>query len=158
MKQNIIETILGAIVILVAGFFLVFAYKTADLNSVDGYTVYAEFDNSDGLISGTDVRISGVNVGSVSGVSLNKENYRAKATLSIDHAVKLPYDTAAVISSEGLLGGKYLSLEPGADEEMLDEGDTIEFTQATPSLEKLIGQAIFSMNSSKESDTSTADE
>lgn len=153
MKQNIIETILGAVVILVAGFFLVFAYQTADLNSVDGYTVYAEFDNSDGLLVGTDVRISGVNIGSISAISLNKDNYRAKATLSIDHTVSLPYDTAAVIASEGLLGGKYLSLEPGADEEMLDEGDTIEFTQTTPSLEKLIGQAIFSMNGSKDSET-----
>lgn len=150
MKQNIIETILGAVVILIAGFFLVFAYKTADIKSVDGYTVYAEFDNSDGLLAGTDVRISGVNVGSIQNIELNKENYRARATLSIDDSVQLPFDTAAVISSEGLLGGKYLSLEPGADEEALEDGDTIEFTQATPSLEKLIGQAIFSMKSSQD--------
>lgn len=153
MKQNVIETVLGAIVLLVALFFLIFAYNTADLNKVDGYTIYANFSNIDGIKAGNDIRISGVKVGSIDSITLDEDTYRARIKMLIDDSVKLPYDTVAIISSEGLLGGKYLGLEPGGDEEFLDNGDEIEYTQSTPSLEKLIGQVIYSISDNKEEET-----
>lgn len=150
MKQNVIETVLGAVVLLVALGFLVFAYGTADLQKVDGYTLYADFTSIDGVKSGNDIRISGVKVGSIDAITLNEDNYRAKIKMVIDEKIKLPLDTVAIISSEGLLGGKYLGLEPGGDEEFLADGDEIEYTQSTPSLEKLIGQVIYSVSDKKD--------
>lgn len=154
MKQNIIETILGAVVIVVAGVFLYFAYNTANLQKVDGYIVEAEFSTIEGLKVGGDIRISGVKIGSIVGLDLNPDNFLARASLSIDPSIKLPLDTVAIVTSEGLLGGKYLELQPGGDEELLENGDMIEYTQASPSLEKLIGQVLFSMDGQDKADKS----
>lgn len=145
MKRSVIETVLGAVVLLVAGFFLAFSYDTANVGSVDGYRVSADFSGIGGLKAGDDVQISGVKVGSVTEVELDPETYLARVHLSIDSGVKLPLDTAALISSESLLGGRYLALEPGGEEDMLEAGDVIEFTQAPQNLEQLLGQFIFSM-------------
>ncbi len=146
MKQSIFETILGAAVLFVAGFFLVFGYKTANLSAGSGgYEVVAYFSGIGGLQVGDDVQISGVKVGSVSALDLDQDNYLARVHLSISPEYKLPIDTAALISSESLLGGKFLLLEPGAEEEMLENGGRIEFTQAPQNLEQLLGQFIFSM-------------
>lgn len=150
MKQNVIETVLGAVVLLVALGFLVFAYGTADVRKIDGYTIFADFSSIDGIKAGNDVRISGVKVGTINRITLNEDNYRARIQMSIDNSIKLPLDTVAVISSESLLGGKYLGLEPGGDEEFLVDGDSIEYTQSTPSLEKLIGQVIYSVGDKKD--------
>ncbi len=145
MKRSVIETILGAVVLLVAGVFLFYSYKTANVKSVSGYSVTADFSGIGGLSIGDDVQISGVKVGSVISVALDPETYLAKVTMSIDPAVKLPEDTAALISSESLLGGRYLALEPGAAEEMIADGGRIPYTQAPQNLEQLLGQFIFSM-------------
>jgi phospholipid/cholesterol/gamma-HCH transport system substrate-binding protein len=146
MKRNVIETALGAVVIGVAAFFLAFSYKSADVAAGgDGFEVIANFSGIGGLKAGDDVQISGVKVGSVKGVDLDQNTYLARVSLSIDPAIKLPSDTAALISSESLLGGKYLALEPGADENLIPAGGTIQFTQAPQNLEQLLGQFIFSM-------------
>jgi phospholipid/cholesterol/gamma-HCH transport system substrate-binding protein len=146
MKYNVFETILGAVVLLVAGFFLSYGYKTANVSKgSDGYEVIAYFSGIGGLSVGDDVQISGVKVGTVSAVDLDQATYLARVHLAIAPEYKLPVDTAALISSESLLGGKYLALEPGADEEMLEDGGRIEFTQAPQNLEQLLGQFIFSM-------------
>ena len=149
MKRSVVETVLGAVVLFVAGFFLVFSYNTANVKKVGGYEVVADFSGIGGLAGGDDVLISGVKVGTVTGVALNPETYLARVHLSIDDAVKLPDDTAALISSESLLGGRYLALEPGASEDMLEPGDRIEYTQAPQNLEQLLGQFIFSMQKDK---------
>ena len=145
MRRNIIETVLGAVVLLVAGFFLVFAYTSADLHKVKGYLLTARFTSIGGLQNGADVRISGVKVGSVAGLTLDPATYLAVVHLSIDPAVKLPRDTVALVASESLLGGKYLSLEPGGDSDQLAPGARIEYTQSTPGFEQLLGQVIFSL-------------
>ena len=147
MKRSIIETVLGAVVLFTAGYFLLSSYSTADVGTPDGYKVYAEFSGIGGLGVGDEVQISGVKVGSVQDVRLDQESYLARVTVSVADGIELPIDTAALISSESLLGGKYLSLEPGSDELMLEEGDRIEFTQAPQNLEQLLGQFIFSMQS-----------
>lgn len=147
MRRNVIETVLGGVVLAVAAFFLAFAYKSADLRKVQGYELTANFSSITGLQSGADVRISGVKVGSVSALTLDPKSYQAVVHLSIDHTVKLPKDTAAVIASESLLGGKFLSLEPGGDPDMIKPNGRVEYTQSTPGLEQLLGQVIFSLQS-----------
>ncbi len=151
MKRSVIETILGAPVLLVAGVFLVFSYKTADVGSVDGMEITADFAGIGGLGIGDDVQISGVKIGIVTAVELIHDSYLARVHMSVDPAVELPVDTAALISSESLMGGRYLSLEPGAEEEIMASGDQVQYTQAPQNLEQLLGKFIFSMkNDSKE--------
>ncbi|MCB9963590.1 MAG: outer membrane lipid asymmetry maintenance protein MlaD [Rhodospirillales bacterium] len=157
MKRNIIETVIGAVVLFVAAFFLVFSYQTANVGAVSGYTVIADFPGIGGLKVGDDVQISGVKIGSVSDVRLNNETYLAQVTMSIDPSVKLPKDTAALISSESLMGGRYLALEPGADEDMIANGGRIEYTQAPQNLEQLLGKFIFSMSNDKKNDSNSAE-
>jgi len=149
MHRNVIETVMGAVVLAVALVFLGFAYTSANLSSTSGYTLKAQFNQADGVNAGTDVRIGGVKVGTVTSVSLNPESYLADVSLSIDPSVKLSQDTAAAISSDGLLGGRSLSLSPGGRPDdpngWLKDGDTIAYTQSNPSLEQLLGQVIFSI-------------
>lgn len=152
MKRSVIETVLGAIVLFIAAFFLVFSYKTADVGAVDGYDVSADFSGIGGLSVGDDVLISGVKVGTVKKVELDPQTYLARVSMSIKSNIELPEDTAALISSESLLGGRYLALEPGAMEEMIPQGGKIEFTQAPQNLEQLLGQFIFSMQNNSDSD------
>jgi phospholipid/cholesterol/gamma-HCH transport system substrate-binding protein len=146
MQRNIAETVLGAVVLLVAGGFLFFFYRTTDIKPASGYEITAAFSKIDGLEAGSPVRISGVKVGQVLGFELDKDTYHAIVHMNIDSSVKLPKDTSAVIASAGLLDGKFMTLQPGGDDEPLKPGDRIEFTQSTPSLEQMLGQVIFSMN------------
>ena len=152
MKKNIVETILGAIVLVVAGGFLTFFYKTTDIHPSSGYEITAAFNKIDGLDTGSPVRVSGVKIGQVLDFKLDPKNFRAIVRMNINDGIKLPLDTAAVIASSGLLDGKFMSLEPGADEEFLEPGDQIEFTQSTPGLEQLLGQVIFTMTKDKKED------
>lgn len=159
MKRSAIETLLGAFVLAVAGFFLVFSYQTANVGTMNGYTVTADFSGIGGLKAGDDVLISGVKVGMVTSVELMKENFLARVYMDVDSGVQLPTDTVALISSESLLGGRYLALEPGADEQMLPDGGHIQFTQAPQNLEQLLGQFIFSASGKdKDKDGAAAEE
>ena len=99
MKRSAIETLLGAFVLAVAGFFLVFSYKTGDVGAVNGYTLSADFPGIGGLKAGDDVTISGVKVGSVTSVDLLPDNFLARVYMDIDSGIKLPTDTAGLISS-----------------------------------------------------------
>ncbi|MEZ5846101.1 MAG: outer membrane lipid asymmetry maintenance protein MlaD [Geminicoccaceae bacterium] len=144
MSRNIVETILGAAVIVVAGGFLTWAYSRSDVGDPGGYTLIAKFDRVDGLDIGGDVRMSGIKVGSVLSQSLDPMTYRAIVTFSVDSAVELPLDSSAAITSASLLGGKYLALVPGAEDIMLGDGEELTLTQSAVNLEDLIGQMIFS--------------
>lgn len=156
MKRSAIETLLGAFVLAVAGFFLVFSYQTANVGSGDGYNVTADFSGIGGLNAGDDVQISGVKIGTVTSVDLAPETYLARVTIEIDNSVQLPTDTVALISSESLLGGRYLALEPGAEEELIPQGGRIQYTQAPQNLEQLLGQFIFSMKDGKDKQEASA--
>lgn len=149
MKRSVIETILGGVVIVSAGMFLSYGYKTAEVGKGGGYPVTADFSSIGGLKTGDKVQISGVKVGTVQSVELLPDTYLARVHLDIDPSYKLPTDTAALISSESLLGGLYLSLEPGAEESTIEPGGQIQFTQAPQNLEQLLGQFIFSLQDEK---------
>lgn len=149
MKRSVAETVLGAVVIVVAGLFLAYSVETADIGDTDGYRVYADFSGVGGLKPGDSIQISGVKVGTVGAVELLPETFLARVHLNIRKGYQLPTDTAALISSESLLGGLYLALEPGADDEIIENGGQIQFTQAPQNLEQLLGQFIFSMQDDK---------
>ncbi|MGD9638443.1 MAG: outer membrane lipid asymmetry maintenance protein MlaD [Alphaproteobacteria bacterium] len=143
MNRNPVETVLGILVIAVAAFFLTFAYKKADLKTVDGYKVKATFAKAGGLDVGTDVRISGIKVGSVTKRELDKDTYLANIEMTINNNVALPIDTIANISGDGVLGGNYVRLEPGKSKDMLKPDEKISKTNDYKSLEDTVGEIIF---------------
>lgn len=144
MRRNPIETVMGAAVLLVAAVFVVFAFSATGVGTVSGYTVQARFDNAAGLTPGTDVRMSGVKVGSVVAQRLDPQTYFAEVTLAIDESVPLPQDTSARVVPEGLLGGNYVMLEPGGAEDMIPDGGSIQYTQGAINIVDLVGRLIFS--------------
>jgi phospholipid/cholesterol/gamma-HCH transport system substrate-binding protein len=149
MRGNVIETVMGAVVILVAGLFLVFAYKTSQLRAVSGYELSADFSRVDGIRQGSDVRIGGIKIGSVTAEELDPKTFLALVRMSIDPKVQLPDDTVAEIISAGLLGDKYMSLVPGGSDNVIPPGGKIKYTQSSVSLENLVGQMIFSAPGAK---------
>lgn len=144
MQRNLIETVLGAMVLLVAAVFVWFAYSNASLRTSSGYVVLAKFDRVGDLKEGADVKLSGIKVGSVAGQSLDPKTYQAVVRMIIVPDVKLPADTAAEVASEGLMGGSYISLSPGADTKTIPDGGQITSTQGAVNLVDLIGKAMFS--------------
>jgi phospholipid/cholesterol/gamma-HCH transport system substrate-binding protein len=143
MSRNIIETGMGAIVILVAVVFLVFSYSVSDLRPAQGYDVVAKFNAIDGLTDGSDVRIAGVKVGTVVGERIDQKEYRAVVTMKIHNNIKLADDTVVKVSSAGILGGKYVKLEPGNSKKMVAAGGELKNTKDVISLEELLGKVIF---------------
>lgn len=143
MKRSIIETILGAVVLIVAGVFLFFAYTSADIRPTRGYEITANFNAIDGLTVGSDVRLGGVKIGAVSELSIDQSVYQAVVTMMIQPRIKLPADTQVLISSDGLLGGKYVRLEPGASKTTLAAGGKLVNTKDVVGLEELLGKVIF---------------
>jgi phospholipid/cholesterol/gamma-HCH transport system substrate-binding protein len=144
MTGNMIETVMGGVVLVVAAFFLFFAYTTSQVRAVQGYEVTAQFDSVAGIRDGGDVRIAGVKVGSILSETLDPKTFLASVRMSIDPAYKLPDDTVAEIVSAGLLGDRFMALVPGGSEQAIPPGGRIKFTQSPVSLENLIGQMIFS--------------
>lgn len=154
MKGNLFEALIGAVVLAVAAVFLVFAFSATDVGAVDGYEVTATFDRVDGVNAGADVRMSGIKIGTVTKLELDPQTFLARATLNIASNVELPSDSSAEITTEGLLGGKYMAIVPGGAEDIIPDGGRIQFTQSSISLEGLIGRFGFGLGDS-ESDEST---
>jgi len=150
MRGNFVETIAGGIVLLIACLVLAFAYKENSGEEVAGYKVTAKFDRVDGLVEGSDIKLAGIKIGKVTSLKINPKIYMAVATLAISDDIKLPIDSSAAIVSESLLGGKYLSITPGGEEDMLKEGDEIYNVQSSLILESLISQLIFKDKDKKE--------
>ena len=144
MKRNVVEALIGAAVLVVAAVFFYTTYKTTDFGAVDGYELVAKFDRVDGLNVGSDVRMSGIKIGTVVAQDIDYETFQAIIRISVKNDLQLPADTSASISSENLLGGSYLALTPGGMDEYLEAGDEIEFTEGSIDLMDLIGEAIFS--------------
>ena len=143
MRRNIIETVMGAVVMLVAIGFIVFAFRASGISADGGYRVNAVFNDASGLAIGTDVRMAGVKVGTVIGQSLDTETFQANIVLEIDESIQLPSDSSARILPDGLLGGNFVSLEPGAEEDLIPHGGHIEFTQSAINVVELLGRFIF---------------
>ena len=144
MTQRSLETMIGAIVIAIAIGFVWFAYKTTNETGISGYEVTAVFSRVDGINPGSDVRLSGIKIGTVAALTLNPKTYEAVAQLSIKNGVELPVDSSIKITSSGILGSAYLSISPGGSNRMIPPGGRISNTQGSVDLMGLIGRMITS--------------
>ncbi|HZB93109.1 MAG TPA: outer membrane lipid asymmetry maintenance protein MlaD [Stellaceae bacterium] len=147
MSRNAVETVMGAVVLVVAAVFLFFAYTTSQVRAISGYDITADFDRVGGLRDGGDVRISGIKVGSIISQTLDPTDYVAIVKMSIDPAIKIPVDSIATITSSSLLGDQYVSIVPGTEDTYIKAGGTLEHTTPPMNLESLIGQYIYGQQS-----------
>ncbi|MBL6623665.1 MAG: outer membrane lipid asymmetry maintenance protein MlaD [Rhizobiales bacterium] len=144
MKNNLLESLIGFVVVLIAIIFFIYSYSMmGNKNSSKTYDITAVFNEVSGLMSGSDVRLSGIKIGSVTSQTLNADTFDAVVSMQINNDIKIPTDSSAKISAEGLLGGNYISIEPGGSDEILSDGDVIEFTQGSIDLIGLLGNAVF---------------
>ena len=148
MTRNTIETVMGAVVLMVAGVFLWVAYSVTGVQSAGGTRLTAEFGRIGGLGIGDEVRISGIAVGKVVAAELNNETFAATVIMSVDPRISLPADSSARIAATSLLGGNHVEILPGFEEEMLNDGDRIYDTRDPVNLTDLLGKAVFSGSNS----------
>ncbi|HEX3756123.1 MAG TPA: outer membrane lipid asymmetry maintenance protein MlaD [Rhizomicrobium sp.] len=139
IQNNTAETLIGAVVVAVAVLFLIFAYLRTGTGSLSGYDINVRLAKADGLGVGTDVRISGIKVGSVSDLELDPRTYLVTVHMNIRDDIKIPTDSSVLVTSAGLLGSSYLSITPGGDDKMLPAGGMIENAQGSVDLMNLIG-------------------
>lgn len=143
MNKKPVETIMGIVVVFVAAFFLYFAYNVSDLQVVKGYTVTAKFLKVGGLNVGSDVRINGIKVGTVVAQNLDNKDFVADVKMSLSSNINLPKDSTAIIVGDGLMGDKFVKIEPGKDKEFLKNGDVISNTKDFKTMEDMVGEIIF---------------
>jgi phospholipid/cholesterol/gamma-HCH transport system substrate-binding protein len=142
-RENGGEALVGLLVVVLAVWFVIFAWdRTGAGTKAGSIRVTAIFPNASGVNAGTDVRVSGLKVGSVTALSLDPQSYQVKVDIALDPSVKLPADSSASITSEGLLGSTFVAFTPGGSETALKSGDTITDTQGSMDLMALIGQFI----------------
>ena len=143
MKENVLEILVGSIVLIFAFIFVIFSLSNTDFQK-KGKFINAEFGNVAGLKVGDDVLIAGIKVGEVSSNTLDSTSYLAVVKLNLQNNIFIPEDSVAKISSASLLGGQYVEIIPGASDEMLKDDETIYDTRDPVSLTDLLGQAVFS--------------
>ncbi|WP_116092343.1 outer membrane lipid asymmetry maintenance protein MlaD [Sphingomonas crusticola] len=143
LRENIGEALVGLLVVILAIWFVMFAWdRTGGGERPGSIKITAIFPNASGVNTGTDVRISGLKVGSVTGLSLDPQSYQVKVAIALNPDVKLPADSSASVTSEGLLGSTFIAFTPGGNPVFLKSGDTITDTQGSMDLMALIGQFI----------------
>jgi phospholipid/cholesterol/gamma-HCH transport system substrate-binding protein len=142
-RENAGEALVGLLVVLLAGWFIWFAWmRTGGGEKAGAIHVTALFPNAAGVNVGTDVRVAGLKIGSVTGQKLDPATYQVAVTLAIDPKVKIPADSSAAITSEGLLGSTFIALLPGGETAPLKDGDVIADTQGAIDLMGMVGQFI----------------
>ena len=146
MKYNFIETIMGALVLIIAVSFVIFGINTAKINTENEIIISALFENVAGLKIGDNVKISGIDIGKIVDLKLTKETYEAQVWMSLEKNISLPEDTSARITSSNLLGGSYVEIIPGVSEKILQNNETIYDTTSSVSFTDLLGKMIFSNN------------
>ena len=149
MKSNTFEAIIGAFVIILSLVFLFYGFSTMKLQNSDNYNISALFNRIDGIKIGSDILMSGIKIGTVSNQELDNSSFEAKVLMSIDSKILFPDDSSAKITSDGLLGGNYISIEPGGSDIYLLNNEEIFFTQGSVDLIGLVGEALFSVEDEK---------
>ena len=142
LRDSLIEALVGLLVVLLAVWFVVFAWQRTGGDIGNSIRVKALFPAANGVSVGTDVRIAGLKVGSVAGQRLDPETYQAEVILALDEDVKIPSDSSAAITMEGLLGGTYIALLPGGSPTPLKDGDMVFDTQGSMDMMSLVGSLI----------------
>lgn len=139
MSHHVGEVIAGGVVVAAAAGFLLYASQYGGVGVQAGtYPLSASFRSAEGVAIGTDIRLAGVKIGTVTGLELDQQTYRAEATFAIDDGVELPDDTAATVASEGLLGGTFIEMLPGGSEFAYAPGDQILDTESSVSIISLL--------------------
>ena len=139
-ENNVTETVIGAIVVVIAVAFIAFGYMRTGSGSLSGYEIQAKLPRVDGLGVGTDVRLSGIKIGSISDMTLDPKTYLVILHMNIRDDVKIPDDSSLMVTSSGLLGSSYVSLTPGGSDKMLASGGMIQNSQGSVDLMGLIGR------------------
>lgn len=151
MAENRAEVLAGAVVLTAAIGFVVYAMGGSGLSSSNGsYPLKASFRSVEGITPGSDVRLAGVKVGAITELTLNPTTFYADATVAINDSIQLPNDSTILISSEGLLGGNYVEIQPGGSTENFAPGDEIEDTQGSVSLMTLLMKFVSSSGNTSE--------
>lgn len=145
MSHRFPEFLTGLAVIAVAAAFLVYAMLGAGEINTGGYPLRAQFSSVGGLTVGADVKIAGVVIGHVASEQLDPITYAAIVGLAINKDIKVPQDSSASVTSDGLLGGSYVAVSPGGSDTMLSPGQTFSVTQSAINIQDLLGKFIFSM-------------
>ncbi len=143
MYKRPVETIMGILVLTVAALFCYFAYNVSDLQVVKGYNITAKFLKVGGLNVGSDVRINGIKIGTVVSQNLDETDYTANVVMSISPEIKLPSDSVASIVADGLIGNKFIKIDPGHETTILKDGDSMANTKDFKTIEDLVGEVIF---------------
>ena len=130
-QNNVAETLIGAMVIAVAVGFLAFAYLRTGSGSLSGYEINARLPKADGLSVGTDVRLAGIKIGTVTDLTLDPKTFLVTVHMSIRDDIKLPVDSSVLVTQAGFLGGQYLSITPGGDDKMMAAGSFFENAQGS---------------------------
>ena len=138
---------------------LVIAYLSVSIGGFTwrgrtGMKLFAQFDETGSLAARAPVVIAGVRIGEVSKVSLSA-NFRAKIEMSVDPDLKLPRDTMASIVTAGMLGDRYIELQPGGDDQILKSGDEVSMTESAVLLERLIGKLVYGATNNKGASSTT---
>jgi phospholipid/cholesterol/gamma-HCH transport system substrate-binding protein len=145
MAENATEVLVGGLVLAAAVGFTIYAGQVTGFSRDGGaYELKASFRSVEGVTVGSDVRLAGVKVGTVTRVELNPQTYFADATFTMDEKIQLPDDSAVLISSEGLLGGNFVEIQPGGSPFNVEPGGEIIDTQGAVSLITLLLRAFTS--------------
>lgn len=151
-KTENLHTWVGALVFVLGMTFILASYASQGrmAHGNDGLTLMARFNAADGVTEGTPVTLAGVQVGAVSGIELNKTNFSAVVTMSVDEDVQIPLDSAVAVASDGVFGAKYLAVVPGADFEYMRDGEMFEFTQDAVIIEELLEKIVVAAENARE--------
>ena len=146
MRYSLIEILMGAIVLSVAIGFLSIGMQSVNSNQKVGYNISLIFGSSAGLKNGDNVKISGINVGTITSLDLNLEDYNAKVDVKLNENIKIPDDSSARITSSSLLGGNFIDIIPGGSDTYIKPNDTIYDTSDPVSFTDMLGKVIYSGN------------
>jgi phospholipid/cholesterol/gamma-HCH transport system substrate-binding protein len=149
MQHNSFETLIGLIVVAAFAALFYFIYMSTGQAGINGYEVRASFSSVDGVSPGTDVRVNGIKIGTVSSMTLDPRNYEAVLHMTIRGDVRLPDDSSVKVTQAGLLGANYLAVNPGGSDRMLASGGVITNTQGSIDLMGLLGRFIYGNSGSK---------
>ncbi|MEM9344556.1 MAG: outer membrane lipid asymmetry maintenance protein MlaD [Pseudomonadota bacterium] len=139
MASQTAEIVTGGLVVAAAAGFLIYASQFSSGITGDGtYPLSASFRSAEGVGVGTDLRLAGVKVGTVTALSLDPETFRAEATFAVNNGLELPDDTAVSVATEGLLGGTFIEVLPGGSEFTYAAGDEILDTESSVSIISLL--------------------
>ncbi|MGL9717344.1 MAG: outer membrane lipid asymmetry maintenance protein MlaD [Wolbachia sp.] len=144
-RSNILEITAGLFVLAFTVFLVCFAVdKLSDIKKSykDCYKIYGLFTNASGIGVGDSVKISGVDIGSVTGVSLDKATYVARIDMCISKDIKLPVDSSALITSSGVVGSKFVNISPGSGAKLISSGGKIEYTQSEANMGGIIDKIL----------------